>query len=57
MPTEKLPKLTEAQIRALASAQSFERGKGYYHEGPIVEPLRQGLELRAECEGSEDEPY
>ena len=57
MPKEKLPKLTEAQIRALASAQSFERGKGYYRDGAIVEPLQQGLELRAECEGSEYEPY
>lgn len=57
MPKEKLPKLTEAQIRALASAQSFERGKSYYQDGAIVEPLQQGLELRAECEGSEYEPY
>ena len=53
----KLPKITEAQIRALASAQSFERGKSYYQGGAIIEPLRQGLELRAECEGSEYEPY
>ena len=57
MPKEKLPKLTEAQVRALASAQSFERGLGYYQDGALVEPLRQGLELRAECEGSEYEPY
>jgi uncharacterized Zn finger protein len=57
MPKGKLPKLTEAQIRALASAQSFERGKGYYQDGAIVAPLQQGLELRAECTGSEYEPY
>jgi uncharacterized Zn finger protein len=57
LPKEKLPKLTEAQIRALSSVQSFERGKSYYQDGAIVEPLRQGLELRAECEGSEYEPY
>jgi uncharacterized Zn finger protein len=57
MPKEKLPELTEAQIRALASAQSFERGLSYYQDGALVEPLRQGLELRAECEGSEYEPY
>jgi uncharacterized Zn finger protein len=57
MAKEKLPKLTEAQVRALASAQSFERGQSYYQGGAIVEPLRQGMELRAECEGSEDEPY
>src|SRR5437764_3805652 len=57
MPREKLPKLTEARIRALASAQSFERGLSYYQDGALVGPLRQGLELRAECEGSEYEPY
>ncbi len=57
MPKEKLPKLTEAQIRALASAQSFERGLSYLQDGAIVEPVLQGMELRAECAGSEYEPY
>lgn len=57
MAKEKLPKLTEAQVRVLASAQSFERGESYYQGGSIIEPLRQGWELRAECEGSEYEPY
>lgn len=57
MVKEKLPKLTEAQIRALASAQSFERGLSYYQDGAIVEPVLQGMELRAECAGSEYEPY
>ncbi len=57
MPKEKLPKLTESQINSLASGQSFERGKSYYRNGAITEPVRQGMELRGECEGSEDEPY
>ena len=57
MPKEKLPKLTEAQIRAMANEKSFERGLSYYQGGAVVEPLRQGSELRAECEGSEYEPY
>ena len=57
MAKEKLPQLTEAQIRKLASGQSFERGKGYYRDGAITEPVRQGMELRADCEGSEYEPY
>lgn len=57
MARENLPRLTEAQVRQLGSQQSFERGKSYYREGAIVEPVRQGLELRAQCEGSEDEPY
>jgi len=57
MARENLPRLTEAQVRQLGSQQSFERGKSYYRDGAIVEPVRQGLELRAQCEGSEDEPY
>lgn len=53
----KLPILTEAQVRTLASSQSFERGESYYRGGAIVEPLLQGMKLRAECEGSEYEHY
>jgi uncharacterized Zn finger protein len=57
MPKEKLPTLTESHIRKLAGERSFERGKSYYHQGAILEPVRQGMELRASCEGSEYEPY
>jgi uncharacterized Zn finger protein len=57
MAKEKLPKLTETQIRALANSQSFQRGEDYFRRGAILEPMRQGLELRAECGGSEYEPY
>src|SRR5574341_1665968 len=57
MAREHVPRLTEAQVRQLGSQQSFERGKSYYRDGAILEPVRQGLELRAQCEGSEDEPY
>src|SRR5215213_6940962 len=32
MAEEKLPRLTEAQVRELASEKSFERGEAYYHE-------------------------
>ncbi|HEY9786341.1 MAG TPA: SWIM zinc finger family protein, partial [Candidatus Obscuribacterales bacterium] len=57
MPKEKAPKLTEAQIRAMATEQSFARGKSYYNDGAIINPMRQGMELSAECEGSDYEPY
>lgn len=40
MAEEKLPRLTEAQVRKLASGQSFERGKDYYGEGAILEHAR-----------------
>ena len=57
MADEKLPRLTEAHIRKLASESSFERGTNYYHDGAILEPIRQEMELRALCEGSGYEPY
>jgi uncharacterized Zn finger protein len=47
------PKITEAQIRQLANAQSFDRGMEYYHGGAIVSPTRQGNRIWAECYGSE----
>ena len=53
MAQRKLPKLTEAQVKGLATAQSFTRGKSYL----IDNAIRQGRELRAECQGSDDEPY
>lgn len=48
-----LPRLTEAQIRELASPQSFERGDRYYRNGTIINPTRQGMEIWATCQGSE----
>jgi uncharacterized Zn finger protein len=57
MAKEKLPRLTEAQVRALANDKSFERGKSYYLDGAVSETARQGLQLHGECEGSHYEPY
>lgn len=57
MATETLPQLRESSIRGMASGASFERGTSYSHSGAILDPVRQGMELRAECEGSEYEPY
>ena len=57
MAKEKLPRITEAYVRGLATEKSFGRGRSYYKDGSIIDPVRQGIELRAYCEGSEDEPY
>src|SRR5215210_5177821 len=57
MAEEKLPRLTEAHVREMASEKSFERGVDYYRDGAVFEPVRQALELRAQCEGSDYEPY
>ncbi|MBI3950210.1 MAG: SWIM zinc finger domain-containing protein [Acidobacteria bacterium] len=54
MPT---PKLTEATIGMLASAQSFRRGKEYYESGAVTDLVRRGNTLRAQVEGSQYEPY
>lgn len=57
MAKEKLPRLTEAHIRNLATAPSFERGRAYYHDGAVLDPICQESRLRARCEGSDYEPY
>jgi uncharacterized Zn finger protein len=49
--------ITEADIEALATAQSFERGYDYYHSGAVYEVVRRGDELTAEVEGSQYDPY
>lgn len=48
-----LPRLTEAQIRKLATEQSFQRGDRYYQQGRILNPMRQNAVLWADCQGSE----
>ena len=57
MAKQKLPRLTEAYVRGLTSEKSFERGESYYQDGAIMDPVRQGMELSAYCEGSGYEPY
>ncbi|MEW6127207.1 MAG: SWIM zinc finger family protein [Acidobacteriota bacterium] len=57
MAKAKLPKLTEAQLRALATAKVFARGKDYYDQGLISATALEGMSLRGECQGSDPEPY
>jgi len=49
--------LTEKTIRQYSSAQSFQRGSDYYHEGAVTSLVRRGVVLQAEVEGSEVLPY
>jgi hypothetical protein len=53
----KLPRLTEAHVRNLATAPSFERGQAYYRDAAVLDPICQESRLRARCEGSDYEPY
>ncbi|MCL4301695.1 MAG: SWIM zinc finger family protein [Anaerolineae bacterium] len=49
--------ITEAQIRSLASAESFSRGRDYYESGAVVDLQQRGDTLLAQVEGSSYEPY
>ena len=49
--------LTEATIRTLATAQSYERGEAYYHSGAVLDLVKRGNTLVARVEGSSYEPY
>jgi uncharacterized Zn finger protein len=57
MAKERLPRLTEAQVRALATAKVFKRALAYFAEGAIFETRRQGMTLSGQCQGSDLEPY
>ena len=51
------PKLTEALIRNLTSAQSFSRGEEYFIAGAVSDLTLRGNRLRAQVEGSRYDPY
>lgn len=50
--SDSLPTISEEEVRELATARSYERGMGYFVRGAILDPVREGNVLRAECEGS-----
>ena len=50
--TDKLPSITEKQICAIASGESFTRGAIYYQDGSICRPKRRGKMLYADCQGT-----
>jgi len=52
---DKLPRLTEAHVRELATEKSFDRGEAYYHDGPVLESFRQERELRSRLAGRSQE--
>lgn len=52
-----LPYITSDQIQDRCTAQSFERGEDYFHEGTIGNPMLHGWTLSATCEGTAEYPY
>jgi len=49
--------VTQDTIRALATPESFARGRSYFDDGAVSDLIRRGDRLTAEVEGSEFEPY
>jgi uncharacterized Zn finger protein len=49
--------VTERTIRALATPESFARGRSYLDDGAVSDLIRRGDRLTAEVEGSEFAPY
>ena len=48
---------TEADIRAGANGQSYERGSSYYRSGAVSDVVRRGNLLTARVQGSDYAPY
>lgn len=46
-----IPTITEKNIRALVGEASFVRGQNYFHGGNIFDTRRQGMTLKARCQG------
>lgn len=49
--------LEEAEVANLTTPKIFKRGRDLFDEHAIIEPVKQGLVLRAQCDGSDYEPY
>jgi uncharacterized Zn finger protein len=52
-----IPTITEKNIRALVGEVSFVRGQNYFHGGNIFDTRRQGMSLKARCQGSRPQAY
>jgi uncharacterized Zn finger protein len=51
------PALAYPDIQRWVGEQSFLRGRSYAQQGAISNPRRQGLTLKAKCQGSQPQPY
>jgi uncharacterized Zn finger protein len=52
-----IPPISEQAIRTRVGEQSFQRGYEYFRGEVIIQPKRQGMTLKALCEGSRSTPY
>jgi uncharacterized Zn finger protein len=51
------PPLAIPDIQRWVGEQSLARGRPYFQQGAISSPRRQGLTLKAQCQGSRSAPY
>src|SRR5437588_1163971 len=51
------PTITKHDIRTFVGEQNFLKGQQYMHDGAIVDPVQQGMSLKAYCYGSHPEPH
>jgi hypothetical protein len=49
--------LTEQKIRTFVGEQNLLKGQQYVRDGAIIDPVKQGMSLKAYCYGSLPEPY
>lgn len=54
---ETIPRLGEQTIRARFDPQSWQRGRQYARDGTITHARTQGMTLKADCIGSQPQPY
>lgn len=52
-----IPEITEAAIEAQVGERSFRLGAEYAHDGAVFEARRQGMTLKARCQGSQPDAY
>ena len=52
-----LPELTEQHVNDWTAPRFVERGRDYFRQGRIRNPRRAGRRLKAECQGSQPQPY
>jgi uncharacterized Zn finger protein len=52
-----IPVLRAEDIAGLVGTRNLRHGRDYYHSGAILNPMQQGMSLKASCLGSSREPY
>ncbi len=55
--TTNIPAIGEADIRARVGEQSLSRGRPYFRDGWVFNTRRQGMTLKADCQGQQAAAY